>query len=704
MGVFNPCPSLCRQRGLEILMKKMYAPERLRTLLQKIVTEILPQHGFSFREKQMELAEEIFGAMCRSDILLAEAGVGIGKTLAYLLAAVLIRRGRVNEIRLDTVLPDGQSMPVVIATSSIALQRAIVREYIPALSDILMEHGIIQTPLTAALRKGKGNYLCERKLEAFYKFADAETKARLAPLMFGALADLGAANHLTPYIKRNICVDDQCDGHCPLRGTCRYMRHLKMVRRGGYDFQVLNHNLFLADLLRRSKGQPPLIPDYQAVIVDEGHKFLDTARDMYGASLSLTGLCRLVKDVRGFTFAPGQPSADIIRECDRIYSKSRLLFQFLNKEVSASADSDGDAERFAATIRERTAKLIAALKENMDTLAAMLESRPVTAKFDARRRDTLRVMDRVRDSLTAFSHHQDLVSWIETGEGWAEETSWLTLLRGIPKNLGERLHKDLWDRSIPIILTSGTLSAAGSFEHIKKKTGLDIVPVKRLSETTKPSPFDYRENALLYISENTPFPENGNAAYIAAITEEVERLVQASRGHAVVLFTSHDALGRVYTMLEKHGLPYPLFRMGRGDLVPVERFKRSGDGVLLASGALWEGIDIPGDILSMLIIVRMPFAVPDPVSDWEKTLYVNMDEYKMKVIVPEMLVKLKQGFGRLIRTETDTGAIAILDSRANTNGAYRSRVLAALPPCRVTSVAGDIELFMRNKKSSAYFM
>jgi ATP-dependent DNA helicase DinG len=428
---------------------------------------------------------------------------------------------------------------------------------------------------------------------------------------------------------------------------------------------------------------------------------LDAARDMYGASLSLAVLFRLVKDIRNFTFAPGQPTADIIRECDRVHSKSRLLFQFLNKEIPE--DSDGDTERFATKIRERTVKLMAALKENIDALAAMLKSRPAAVKFEVRRRDALRVLDRVHESLAAFSHHQDLVCWMESGEGWTVEKNWLTLLCSIPKNLGERLHQDFWNRNIPIILTSGTLSAAGSFEHLKKKIGLNLVPEKRLCETAKPSPFDYRENALLYISENTPFPENGNAAYIASIAGEIEQLVHASRGHAAVLFTSYKVMDMVWERIVERKLPYPLFRLDRGGVMMIERFKNSGDGILFASGALWEGIDIPGDILSMLIIVRLPFAVPDPVSDWEKTLYADFNKYKAMVITPEMLVKSKQGAGRLLRTETDTGVIAFLDSRANTRGAYRDRLLAALPPCRDTSSVRDVEQFKLQKKQPAYF-
>jgi ATP-dependent DNA helicase DinG len=200
-----------------------------------------------------------------------------------------------------------------------------------------------------------------------------------------------------------------------------------------------------------------------------------------------------------------------------------------------------------------------------------------------------------------------------------------------------------------------------------------------------------------------PFPNSKCPGYIAAITAEIERLILASHGHAAVLFTSYDAMGRIYAALSAKRLPFPLYRLERSNSKAIEQFKQSAGGVLFASGAMWEGVDIPGDALSMLIIVKLPFAVPDPIGEYEQTLYADMFEYKNRVIVPEMLIKLKQGFGRLIRKETDTGVVAILDSRVSGSGAYRARVLNALPDCRVTAEISDVKNFIEMKKAPAYF-
>jgi ATP-dependent DNA helicase DinG len=187
------------------------------------------------------------------------------------------------------------------------------------------------------------------------------------------------------------------------------------------------------------------------------------------------------------------------------------------------------------------------------------------------------------------------------------------------------------------------------------------------------------------------------------VTDEIERLVTVSRGRAAVLFTSYNVMGRVHAELQKKRLPYPMWKLERGTSNAIERFKQSGKGVLLASGSLWEGIDIPGDALSMLIIVKLPFQAPDALSEAERERYAYGRDYLREVLVPDMLIKLRQGAGRLIRTETDTGVIAILGCRANERGAYFLPVTAALPDCDWTSDINDIDPFLRERKPAEYF-
>lgn len=674
-----------------------------------IFETILPEHGYSIREKQAELAVHILETIGHRDISLSEAEVGTGKTHAYLIAAALAKRGRVNDFWLRGYYPDqsyaaSAYMPVVISTASIALQNAIVRDYIPEISRILMSHGIIRTPLSCVLRKGREHYVCERNLRTFYRDADERTQVRLAPLLRGmASIDLADTEGLTPYIKRRICVSGRCGDHCPYYDSCKYMAHMRYVQSGEHDFQVCNHNYFLADVLRRSKEQRPLIPHYQAVIIDEAHKFLEAARQMYGVELSSLAIPRVVEDIGCFTYGKGVSGATVRELAAKLAGQNRRLFRLLTERVPTDS-GDEEAARYQTLLDEAAARHLRNIRRIGGELSGLLSDQLLLARYHGSCAQARFALSRIREQASILENYESLVYWLEQPHGvlsQEEKSSLETLLCAIPKQLSDLLYKDLWSGNIPVILTSGTLSAAGSFAHIERKMGLDRV--RNLTETSKPSPFCYRENVLLYLSESVPFPDIQNKEYIAAVAEEARQLIEAAHGHAALLFTSYRAMDQVFALLEAQGFAYPLFRLDRGGVAAIERFRKSGNGVLLASGALWEGIDIPGDVLSLLIIVKLPFAVPDPVSEYERTLYETMEQYKNSVVVPEMLMKLKQGFGRLIRTETDTGVVALLDSRVQENGTYRARVLDALPGCRLTSDITAVERFIQEKKEPDYF-
>jgi ATP-dependent DNA helicase DinG len=449
----------------------------------------------------------------------------------------------------------------------------------------------------------------------------------------------------------------------------------------------------LADTIRRKEEKQPLIPNYQAIIIDEAHKFLQAARSMYGAQLSDLTLPDIKDIVFEIDFKTDDANKLVRKTALKLASESRRLFRAL--DGIANNGSEGESERFSVNMDAVSRRKISNIYLIISRLAEMLTAVPITGYGAGRKAKALWELEQAKKQVSALLKPDNLICWIEKD---GSENRFCA----IPKDLDGQLYGDLWGKGIPIVLTSGTLSANGDFSHIKRSLGLDRVK-RGLTETSNPSPFNYRENALLYISQNVPFPNRCGQEYILSVADEVERLIRASRGRAAVLFTSYKAMDMVWERLSKRGLPYPMFRLNKGDVKEIGRFKKSGNGILFASGALWEGIDIPGDALSMLIIVKLPFAVPDPISEYEQTLYADMNEYKEKVIVPEMLIKLKQGFGRLIRTETDTGTVAILDSRVNRNGFYRSQVVDTLPRCCITSEIGAVESFMRLKKTAEYF-
>lgn len=682
----------------------------LHRIMETVFQEIMPMYGYKVRERQVELAGQILDAILSRRISLSEAEVGTGKTHAYLIAAILAKRGRSNDTGNVGCFGDRSyinvaHMPIVISTSSIALQRAIVKDYIPDLSDMLIKHGVIRTPLTVAVRKGKERYVCAHRLRVHIPFEHDKAQRKILDSLTlpRAPIDLDEIAGLTPHVRDKINVPSVCPENCPRTG-CRYQRFLSWALTSEVDIHVCNHNYLLADTLHRAAGIRPLIPNYQCLIIDEAHKLLPTARQMYGVELSSRALPEIAKMVLRLKTYGEELRTTIRQAVNTLTEQGDKLFNDLAASIQSS-DCEDEAERLTAAIGPAQARYLCNIRDIAAELAETVNTMGRRKGFYGQVYYRLRS---IGATAAVLANPGSLICWqekpgakmvaVNRPEGIGQEV----MLCAIPKDLAERLRRDMWGKNIPIILTSGTLSASGDFSHIKRTLGLRFV--KRLSETSKPSPFNHEQNALLYISENVPFPDGKNTAYITALTDEIERLIRASHGHAAVLFTSYDTLGRVYAALEQRTVPYPLYRLRRGDISAIERFRKSGKGVLFASGAMWEGVDIPGDTLSMLIIAKLPFSAPDPISEYERTLYEDADEFMARVIVPEMLIKLRQGFGRLIRTEKDTGAVAILDSRIRPNGAYRTKVLAALPCIHVTNRIADIAMFMRRKKAPGYFL
>jgi len=673
--------------------------DKTQNLLIEIFNEILPDYGFSIRTEQIELAQHILDSLYRRNVTLAEAEVGTGKTLAYLVAAVLAKRGRLNgywnmSFYTGTPYVEMAHMPIVIATSSIALQKAIVTDYIPQISKILLKHGIIKKPLTFTLRKGREHYVCAQRLRSHILSEHNVAMKKILKTLLdkNAPIDLAEIDGLTPHVKRKISVMSRCDENCPNRDACHYLAFRQSAQSPRIDIQVCNHNYLLADTLRRKAGDSPLIPNYQMLIIDEAHKFLGAARQMYGVELSRMSFADILDCVKKITFKHKSVGTSVINSAHLLTTESDRLFRNLLK---AASQEDDESKHCGVELDTAAIRHIQNIRNEADYLIDALNSAIVSGAGEGVRAQILWEAKQIRRQVGVLTRHDSYITWIEPEQDDDR-------LCGIPKNLDEQLFDDLWNKGIPTILTSGTLSAGGDFSRIKQTLGLNYTRI-RLTETSKTSPFDYRKNSLLYISKHVPYPDQRNREYILAVANEVEQLIHASHGHAAVLFTSYKAMDMVWEHISERGLQFPLFRLDRGGVREIERFKQSNGGVLFASGSMWEGIDIPGDALSMLIIVKLPFAVPDPISEYERTLYKDMDEYIRCVIIPDMLIKLKQGHGRLIRTERDTGAIALLDCRAGEYGSYNDWILTALPECRTTTEITVVSDFFSQKKSPDYF-
>jgi ATP-dependent DNA helicase DinG len=676
--------------------------EKIREIMNVVFNEVLPQHGYTIRKEQIALSFHILEAISKRQISLSEAAVGTGKTLAYLLPAIFAKRGLLNgylnmSFYTGTPLIDVSQMPIVIATSSIALQKAILKD-LCKLSDILLKNGMIKKPLTAVIRKGREHYICERNLRSHMtNELDPETMKLLESLLKpSAPIDIAEIDGINAFLKKKISVSKRCLDNCPYRDSCAYIYFREEAQSADIDIQICNHNYFLADILRRAEDKHPLIPNYQCVIIDEAHKFLSAAQSMYGNKLSYMSLLSIEEQTLCMEFTKGLDQKAICTIARILVKESSRLFRRLI-EFASDEETEDDTDRNKVVMDNDNKRHISNIYLTATELIDAVTEATAKGTGAGRKAQLLHDLEQIQKQASAFTRSEDRICWLEIEKHKDYH------LCAIPKNIDLLLYEDLWNRGIPTVLTSGTLSAAGDFSRIKQSLGINHVHKCRVVETSKPSPFDYYNKSLLYISENVPFPDQNNKNYILATANEIEQLIYASHGHAAVLFTSYKVMDQVWELLKKRNIPFPFFRLDKGGVREIDRFKQSGNGVLFAAGALWEGIDIPGDALSMLIIVKLPFPVPDPISEYERSKYGSPDRYREEVLKPEMLIKLKQGHGRAIRLEKDTAAIAILDCRAGIDGVYRWYVTNGLPKCYVTSDINDVKGFFHVVKPEDYF-
>lgn len=656
---------------------------RAKNLLHHIFKNILPVHGLNYRENQATLALEILESLQQNRLALCEAEVGTGKTHAYILAVTVHNLFTANR------------MPTIISTSTIALQKALTEEYIPQISSILMEHRIIDKPLSFVVRKGKSHYACDSRVKGYRssiahnnRIEDQELLSTLTGLFTGMHPlDLDKLP-LTAYVKSCINVG-RCHLNCDLSSVCRYRDFIRKVQSLIYDFQVTNHNLVLADVLSRKSGRASLLPPRGIVIVDEAHQLLNAARQMYGMMLEKVELERLTASICYAIGAINPDKAEIVQLCHAMQEQNALLFDAL-KYTTDTAYGKGC---YAIPI---DLNCIRALKSLM-TVIRRLSVLFYTTSYDKKTRYDRLVnrMEQLEAKLSTLFHHPQFIIWLEmTGTTACRVCA-------LPKQLDYLLSEDIWREEIPYILTSGTLSVGGDFSHFKRNNGIALAEQRRIFETSKASPFDYQSHALLYLPQDMPFPTAKSGAYFEAVVNRLIELIEATHGHTLILFTSYRTMEMVYDAICKQITAFPIFCMGKGRFEALDAFRKSENGILCASDSAGEGIDLPGDILSSLIVVRLPFPAPDPMLEYEKTLYPDFYSYLNEVIVPSMLIKLRQWIGRGIRRETDTCVFSILDSRAEHR--YRNDILTALPDMPVTHNISDVKQFIISKKDAPYF-
>ena len=713
---------ICRAvHRLEILMNNIDIEKKAEIMLEQVFKNILPQSGYVFRDNQLKLAQEILKTMQDVKIAVCESEVGTGKTHAYILAAIVNKIFNKNYTKVRNAYPISKdyyksynNMPILLSTSSIVLQKAIMNDYIPEISNILMKEKIINKPLTAVIRKGKEHYICDKRLDDCVYNIDKEKHLDV----YKNLISLRALNYkridldeisIPTGLKSKICVSANCNCLCHRYEDCRYNMLLNSMKSYEHDFQICNHNYFFADAIRRSAGQEALIPNYSALIIDEAHKLVDISQTMYGTKINKKDLESLRTQIKRLSFKSNQTGKSINKAGVELLNLTDELFGNLKSKIPGRYLNSDEVVRYKTNVSDNEYLLI----NEIIGLLEDIEYKLGTGMLKNKGQNSIlshvkRQIKDLKNKFSVFLNISNIIYWLES-ENLKSDSIYLC---AIPKDINKKMHKDLWSRNIPIILTSGTLSANRDFSLMKSKLGLDIVNYWRISSSIKNSPFDYKNNCLIYLNDKLPFPDSANTEYIKAVADEVYKLIYATKGHTMVLFTSYPVMEKVYSMIydklrrtdKNHILVDKLFRAKKGAYSdPINTFKESRNGVLFAAGNCWEGIDITGDILSSLIIVKLPFSAPDTLTEYQRYLYDNDSDFFERLIIPQMIIKLKQGCGRLIRNETDSGVISILDCRMDTYKRYRDKVLTALPDCRVTSQISVVESFIADKKNMDYF-
>ena len=625
--------------------------------IDHVFMELLPSYGMPERPEQIALSHRIFDVMLDGGIALCDAGTGIGKTYAYLVAGIMFLRSRFVEGK--------PSKPVLVSTSSIALQKAVRDEYLPFLSAVLTADGMLAEPIRSVIRKGKAHYVCDERLERRLEQLDLSKKnwkAGNALLSLRKELDLDEAVHLSGYDRERVCVPQVCN--CK-RNDCRYRVFLDACDANQYPFQICNHNLLVADAIHRGTGRRHILPECCAVVIDEAHKLPETARQMFAIRLC-------AEDFQNFIYSLRKEK--YLLAAESLSDMARPLLQ----KLAHSYDAGKDFQEFSW--------LLVAPDRVLDIIQKQIASQLSVS--------TRRQLEKLSSTVKLFCEgNANMVFYT------AEDEDGGTMLCAAVSDLTAQLQGTLWNGFQSIVLASGTLAAGGSFQHYKEAAGL--TKDCRVTESISPSPFDYQRNCLLYLPKFPPSQKD--SIYYDKLNEAIALLLKAACGHALVLFTSYAAMSAVKERLTQADLPWPIFTLGRNALHTTEQFKTKPGSVLLAAGAAWEGFDFPGDCVSLLVIPHLPFAQPDTLKEKLKENYPDLHSFIRAVVVPEMQVKLKQGFGRAIRTETDTCVIAVLDERAVPGGRYFRDVQTSLPAMRITKDLCDVEDFIHGVKEPAYF-
>ena len=608
------------------------------------------------------MAQAIHEAISHSRILVAEAGTGTGKTFAYLVPA-LLAGGK-----------------VIVSTGTKTLQDQLFDRDLPAV------RAALATGANAALLKGRSNYVCLYRLKRSVTEARLPTREQAEDLRrievfaagtaTGDRADLAEVAEDSPAWSHATSTRDNCLGQgCPDYADCFVMR----ARRNALaaDVVVINHHLFFADVVLRDEGVAELLPACNTVIFDEAHQLPATARMFFGESVSTTQLLEIARDARIELRAAGGASPELDAFASRLERTARDLRLVVGDAPTRMAwrqarDMAGFGDALA-----NVQHALSLLRRPLDEQAERAEGLASCARRAAKAHAILARMSEVDDAQAEDAHVR-----------WVEVLSHALQLHVTPLSPAELFRRQMDDHPRAWIFTSATLAVGDDFRHFTRELGLDDAATQRWA-----SPFDFPRQALLYLPKGLPGDPN-DAGFTEAVIERVRPVLEASGGRAFLLFTSLRALRKAHDLLRGQ-IAYPLLVQGTGSRSELlGRFRALGNAVLLGSASFWEGVDVRGEALSLVVIDKLPFAPPDdPVlSARIEALRAREGNAFNELQLPQAVLQLKQGAGRLIRDETDRGVLMLCDPRL-VSKSYGRRIVQSLPPMKLTRELREVQGF-----------
>jgi ATP-dependent DNA helicase DinG len=653
--------------------------------------------SFRPRAQQRDMAIAVAEAIRDNAILVTEAGTGTGKTFAYLVPA-LLAGGK-----------------VVVSTGTKNLQDQLFQKDLPMVRDAL------KAPVSVALLKGRSNYVCHYHLALAQSnglFKTREDVKHLAKIVnyakvtqSGDKSGLADVPENAPIWMHVTSTRDNCLGQeCPNHGECFVLKARKEAMEA--DVVVVNHHLFFADVMLRDEGVAELLPACNTVIFDEAHQLPETASLFFGESLSTSQLFDLSQDSRIEALSGAKDFAALPVACDELDKAARDLRLAFKKEGRMAADATEGIKEFAPalkTLGEKLKNLTGLLEkqaersEGLDNCWKRAQVLVQQLKHWQGEQPSPPAPDRTASHSTKPASGQVAGYLPPAGEGsgvvrWLEVFHHSLQLNTTPLSIADIFKKQLSGHPRAWIFTSATLAVKQNFSHYQNEMGLTDARTACWD-----SPFNYQEQALLYVPQNLPEPNTDG--YTDAVVQAALPLIEASRGRAFLLFTSLRAMQRAYDILlaefDSKNLKYPLLLQGEGSRNELlTRFRDHGNAVLLGSQSFWEGVDVRGEALSLVIIDKLPFAPPDDPVLAARIAELNRQGRNafMEFQLPRAIINLKQGAGRLIRDETDRGVLMICDPRLISKH-YGKRIWQSLPPFKRTRDEAEAVAFFEQTTS-----